>query len=94
MKAVLHSDPIEALRRRLGELDPRQVAIWRSMTPAQKLRFAFEAYNLALRAVRADERRLHPDLSDDELAWRVTARMQGDPKLAHYGQRGMMGGKE
>ena len=85
MKAALHPDSIEALRHRLGELDPQQVAIWRSMTPAQKLRFAFEAYSLALRAVRSDERRLHPDLSEDELAWRVTARMQGDPELARHG---------
>lgn len=86
MSAELHSDPIEALRRQMGELDPRQLAIWRRMTPAQKLRFAFEAYSVALRAVRADERRLHPDLSDGELAWRVTARMQGDAKLAKHGR--------
>jgi len=27
----------ESFRRRLGTLDPQQVAIWREMTPARKL---------------------------------------------------------
>ncbi|MFQ6058147.1 MAG: hypothetical protein ACE5MB_04605 [Anaerolineae bacterium] len=73
------------MRRRLGDLDPRQVASWRRMTPAQRLRFAFETYEFALRAVRADERQQHPDLPDEELAWRVTARMQGGRGLVPHG---------
>jgi hypothetical protein len=71
----------EALRRRLGPLDPRQVAAWRAMSPARRLELAFQAYQFALDTVRLTERRRHPDLSPDELAWRVTRRMQGDPKL-------------
>lgn len=55
------------------------------MTPAQRLRFAFETYEFALRAVRADERQQHPDLPDEELAWRVTARMQGGRGLVPHG---------
>ena len=31
----------EDFRRRLGTLDPQQVAIWREMTPAQKIKLAF-----------------------------------------------------
>jgi hypothetical protein len=74
-------DAIEALRRRLGRLDPRQVAAWRAMSPVRRLELAFQAYQFALDAVRLTERRSHPDLSPDELAWRITRRMQGDPRL-------------
>jgi hypothetical protein len=71
----------DTLRRRLANLDPRQVAVWRAMSPAERLEVAFQAYQFALDAVRATERRRHPDLSPEELAWRVTRRMQGDPTL-------------
>lgn len=72
---------MQALERRLGALDPRQVSIWRAMTPARRLDIAFQAYQFALEAVRATERRRHPELSPEELAWRVTRRMQGNPQL-------------
>jgi len=74
-------DRMENLRRRLGKLDPRQVTAWRAMSPARRLDLAFQAYQFALDTLRLTERRRHPDLSPDELAWRVTRRMQGDPKL-------------
>ena len=77
----MSDDAIEALRLRLGELNPRQIAAWRAMTPARRLEIAFQAYQFALDAVRLTERRRHPDLPSDELAWRVTRRMQGNPKL-------------
>ena len=72
---------VNALRRRLGELDPRQVAIWRAMTGARRLEIAFQAYQMVLDVVRLTERQRYPDLSEEELAWRVTRRMQGDPSL-------------
>jgi hypothetical protein len=75
------SASVEALRRRLGRLDPHQVAAWRAMSPARRLEIAFQAYQFALDTVRLTERQRHPDLSLDELAWRVTRRMQGDPQL-------------
>jgi hypothetical protein len=75
------SASVEALRRRLGRLDPHQVAAWRAMSPARRLEIAFQAYQFALDTVRLTERRRHPDLPPDELAWRVTRRMQGDPQL-------------
>lgn len=65
----------------LDALDPRQVAAWRKMSPAQRLELAFQAYQFALDAVRTSEREQHPDLAPEELAWRVTRRMQGDPTL-------------
>ncbi len=72
---------MQALERRLGRLDPRQVAAWREMGPARRLEIAFQAYQFALDAVRATERQWHPGLSPHELAWRVTRRMQGNPHL-------------
>lgn len=72
---------IERLRQRLGVLDRRQIEAWRAMTPARRLEIAFQAYQFALDAVRVTERRRYPDLSAEELAWRVTRRMQGDRKL-------------
>jgi hypothetical protein len=41
----------EDFRRRLGTLDPQQVAIWREMAPAQKIRLAFQMYHLARRII-------------------------------------------
>ncbi len=78
---AVRDDAVEALSRRLGRLDPRQVAIWRAMGPIGRLDLCFQAYQFALDAVRLTERQRHPDLSPDELAWRVTRRMQGNPRL-------------
>lgn len=74
-------DTIETLRLRLGKLQPGQVAAWRGMSPARRLELAFQAYQFALEAVRVTERQRHPELPPGELAWRVTRRMQGDPRL-------------
>jgi len=74
-------ETVDVLGRALPRLDPRQVAAWRAMSPAQRLDVAFQAYQFALDAVRAIERERHPDLSPEELAWRVTRRMQGDRGL-------------
>lgn len=78
---AVSGDAGDAVRPRLAKLDPREVAAWRAMSPAQRLGLAFQAYQFALDAVRTTERERHPDLSPEELAWRVTRRMQGDPKL-------------
>jgi hypothetical protein len=51
------------------------------MTPAQRLDLAYQAYQFALDTVRLTERRNHPELSPEALAWRVTRRMQGDRSL-------------
>ncbi len=67
----------ESFRRRLGALDPRQVAIWREMTPAQKLRLAFQAWYLARKIVWTTEHQWHPDLTDAELSRRMWKRLHG-----------------
>jgi hypothetical protein len=70
-----------ALTAQLNELESRQVAAWRAMSPARCLELAFQAYQFALDTVRLTERKRHPDLSLDELAWRITRRVQGDSTL-------------
>ena len=77
----LRGDSARSLDERLGTLDRRQIMIWRAMTPARRLEIAFQAYQFALEIVRLTERRRRPELSPEELAWRVTRRMQGNPKL-------------
>ena len=73
--------PSSVGHQQMEPLDPHQVAAWRAMSPARRLELAFQAYQFALDIVRLTEKRAHPDLSPDELAWRVTRRMQGNPRL-------------
>ena len=65
----------------LEPLDAHQVAVWRTMSPARRLDLAFQAYQFTLDVLRLTEKKKHPDLSGESLAWRVTRRMQGDPHL-------------
>ena len=83
------SDMIELLRQRLGRLDRKQIAAWQQMTPARRLEMAFQAYQFALDAVRLTERRNHPELSEEEMNWRIVQRMQGRQirKGADHGAR-------
>jgi hypothetical protein len=67
--------------QQMEPLDPRQVVAWRAMSPARRLELAFQAYQFALDIVRLTEKKKHPNLSPEELAWRVTRRMQGNPQL-------------
>jgi hypothetical protein len=80
-KPVIDESAVEALRQRLGPLDSRQIAIWRTMEPLRRLELAFQAYQFALDTVRLTERQRHTHISPDEFAWRVTRRMQGNPRL-------------
>ena len=56
--AVLHL--AEDSRRRLGTLDPQQVAIWRQMTPARKLQLLFQLCSFGLKVAWTTERQWHP----------------------------------
>ena len=67
--------------RRLEPIDRQQMEIWRRMTPARRLDLVFQAYQLALEMVRATERQAHPEMTQEELNWHITRRMQGDPNL-------------
>jgi hypothetical protein len=73
--AILHL--AEDFRRRLGKLDPQQVAIWREMTPARKLQLLFQLWSFALKVAWTTERQWHPDLSQEDLSRRVWRRIHG-----------------
>ncbi len=47
------------------------------MGPIKRLEMAFQAYQFALDAVRLTERQNHPELSAEELNWRIVGRRQG-----------------
>lgn len=85
------SDAVERMRRRLGSYDMRQVEIWRRMTPAEHLDIVFQAYHLALQIVRKTEQDLHPELTPEELKWRVIRRMHGDLSLGRDRKSGTDG---
>lgn len=74
-------EEVERVRQRLAPLDPRQVAIWRGMSPARRLELVGQMYRFALEAVRTTERQRHPGLSAEALNWRVVRRMHGDLSL-------------
>jgi hypothetical protein len=61
----------------LEPLDRKQIEAWRNMDPIKRLEMAFQAYQCALEAVRLTERQKHPELSPEELNWRIVQRMQG-----------------
>jgi len=67
----------EEWRRRLGKLDPQQVAIWRQMTPARKLQLLFQMWHFARKIAWTTERQWHPDLTEEELSRRVWRRFHG-----------------
>lgn len=69
------------IQERLGAVDPLQLQAWRQMTNAQRLEIAFQAYQFAINAVRVTEHKRSPNLSTEELNWRITRRMQGDQTL-------------
>ena len=45
---AVSDDAVDSLRRRMGTLDPRQIAAWRALSPARRLELAFQAYQFAL----------------------------------------------
>ena len=53
---AVSDDAVVSMRHRLGKLDPRQVAVWRAMSPAQRLELALRPYQFALDAVRTTEK--------------------------------------
>jgi hypothetical protein len=79
-------DEVDRLRRRLGSYHPRQVLIWREMSGSRRIELVCQAYRFALETVRFTERRRHPDLTSEELNWRVIRRMHGDLPLRRAGE--------
>ena len=77
----MDEEAIKQLNKRIGVYDRQQILIWQRMSPIERLAIADQAYHFALEAVRLTEARNHPDLTEEELKWRVIRRMQGDQTL-------------
>lgn len=75
------ANPIQNLQTRIGTIHPQQLRAWRQMKPYERLNIAFQAYQFALDTIRVREAKRADGLSKEELNWRVTRRMQGNPKL-------------
>ncbi len=71
----------QELHTRIGAIHPMQLQAWRRMKPYERLNIAFQAYQFALETVRLRERKRADGLSQAELDWRVTRRMQADQRL-------------
>jgi hypothetical protein len=67
----------QSFRRRLGRLDPQQVAIWRQMTSGRKGALIFQMWHLARTVVWNTEHQWNPNLTDEELSWRMWKRLHG-----------------
>ena len=64
---VLRGAPFACYRRSVDRPSPEQIARYRAMTPAERLRQAGRLYWSARRLREAYERSLHPDWSDDQV---------------------------
>jgi hypothetical protein len=70
MHAALRADrsDLRATLRRVDGPSPEQIARYRAMTPAERMREAQRLYWSARRLREAYERSLHPDWSDREIS--------------------------
>lgn len=61
----------------------KQIDIYKRMTGSERLRIVFEMWEMALAQVKASERSLHQDLSEEEIAARSRKRMAGGTTGSH-----------
>lgn len=74
-EAPARTDPRPPHRVEL--LDPAVVAVYRGMTPAERLRAGFETSALTRQVVRGSLRGLHPDWPDERIEAAVAERFRG-----------------
>ena len=70
------SDIAQAVRAAFDELDSRQLAILARLSPTRRLEIMFDLCESARQLVIASERQRNPNISDEELARRVRARIE------------------
>lgn len=80
---VSHVDPelVHLFSTALDPLDPQQVQILRSMSPAERMRSAAADYAFARRVSLTTELRLHPELTLEEAKRRVARKFAGLPEV-------------
>ncbi|MBW2000646.1 MAG: hypothetical protein JRJ29_22135 [Deltaproteobacteria bacterium] len=61
----------------------KQVEIYRRMSGKERLKIAFEMWEMALSQARASERAMHPELGEDEIDKRARKRVTGGATGPH-----------
>jgi hypothetical protein len=74
--SITPSDTAQAVRAAFDELDSRQLAILARLSPTRRLEIMFDLCESARQLVIASERQRNPNISDEELARRVRARIE------------------
>lgn len=77
--SAVPSDIAPAVRSAFDELDLQQLAVLARLSPTRRLEIMFDLCEFARQLVIASERQRTPDISDEDLARRVRARIE----LAH-----------
>ena len=55
----------------------KQIEIYKRMSGKERVRIAFEMWEMALAMTKASERAMHPELSAEEIERRARKRMSG-----------------
>ena len=53
----------------------KQIELYKRMSGKERLKIAFEMWDISIAQVKASERSLHPDLDEDEVERRARQRM-------------------
>ncbi len=77
--ATEHLDMARAVHAAFDELDMRQLAILARLSPTRRLEMMFDLCEFSRQLIIASERQRNPNITDEELARRVRARIE----LAH-----------
>ena len=74
--SVAPSDTARVVRAAFAELDLQQLAVLARLSPARRLEIMFDLCESARQLVIASERQRDPNISGEELARRVRARIE------------------
>ncbi len=69
-------DTAHDVRSAFDELDLRQLAVLAHLSPTRRLEIMFDLCESARQRIIASERQRNPNISDEELARRVRARIE------------------
>lgn len=84
MSRALSPEEKQAIRVAVQEVDPRQIAIQRKLTPAQRVQMGLSMSDAAIRATMYRMRQPHPEMSEAEAQREVLRRYYAN-KEKHRG---------
>jgi hypothetical protein len=74
--SIAPSDTAHAVRAAFAELDLQQLAVLARLSPTRRLEIMFDLCESARQLIIASELQRDPNISDEELARRVRARIE------------------